>query len=376
MADTSMTTTKLKQINRRRVYQLIYEEGGISKQAIATRLQMSLSTVSQNLCALEQEKLIERSGYYDSTGGRRPQMIRVCAQARVAVGMDILKDMLLLTAVDLYGTPLCRACIPMAFADTDEYRRRLAREAQVFLGHSGLEPSAVLGVSIAIQGIPDRTGQGVSYGEIMHNTGMQLKELARYLPFPCRLEHDSKAAAFLELWQRRDLQNAVVLLLNCNLGGAVVVNRRVLQGTGLHGGLLEHLCIDPDGPRCYCGRRGCLETYCSAESLEKAAGMPAEPFFRALRAGDSGCVRIWDDYLRHLAFAMANLNVVLNAPVIVSGLLAPYLTEEDAERLTELAAERSPFPLPESYLTVSGQDQYAPALGAALYYIHQFLETV
>ena len=38
MADTSMTTTKLKQINRRRVYQLIYEEGGISKQAIATRL--------------------------------------------------------------------------------------------------------------------------------------------------------------------------------------------------------------------------------------------------------------------------------------------------------------------------------------------------
>ena len=104
--------------------------------------------------------------------------------------------------------------------------------------------------------------------------------------------------------------------------------------------------------------------------------MPAEPFFRALRAGDSGCVRIWDDYLRHLAFAMANLNVVLNAPVIVSGLLAPYLTEEDAERLTELAAERSPFPLPESYLTVSGQDQYAPALGAALYYIHQFLETV
>ena len=117
--------------------------------------------------------------------------------------------------------------------------------------------------------------------------------LIHILPFPCRLEHDSKAAAFLELWQRRDLQNAVVLLLNCNLGGAVVVNRRVLQGTGLHGGLLEHLCIDPDGPRCYCGRRGCLETYCSAESLEKAAGMPAEPFFRALRAGDAGCCLLY-----------------------------------------------------------------------------------
>ncbi len=51
----------------------------------------------------------------------------------------------------------------------------------------------------------------------------------------------------------------------------------------MHSGTLEHMCIHPDGPLCYCGSRGCLETYCSANALEQAAGMPAKEFFPLLR---------------------------------------------------------------------------------------------
>ena len=71
----------------------------------------------------------------------------------------------------------------------------------------------------------------------------------------------------------------MVFLLNRNLGGAVITNHKVHQGLSMHSGTLEHICIDPEGPECYCGQKGCLETYCSANALEAAAQMPVKEFF-------------------------------------------------------------------------------------------------
>ena len=97
----------------------------------------------------------------------------------------------------------------------------------------------------------------------------------------------------------------------------------------MHSGTLEHICINPDGPLCYCGSRGCLETYCSANALEQAAGMPVKEFFPLLREKKSPqIIQVWKDFLNHLAFAMKNLNLVIDAPIIISGYLAPYLQKK------------------------------------------------
>lgn len=90
----------------------------------------------------------------------------------------------------------------------------------------------------------------------------------------------------------------------------------------MHSGTIEHICVNPDGPLCYCGNRGCLETYCSANSLEQASGMTIKEFFPLLREKKSPqLIQIWEDYLKHLAFAMKNLNLVIDAPIIISGNL-------------------------------------------------------
>ena len=80
-----------------------------------------------------------------------------------------------------------------------------------------------------------------------------------------------------------ELDSAVIILLNRNLGGGIITNHQIHQGISMHSGTLEHMCINPDGPLCYCGSRGCLETYCSANALEQAAGIPAKEFFPLLR---------------------------------------------------------------------------------------------
>ena len=98
--------------------------------------------------------------------------------------------------------------------------------------------------------------------------------------------------------------SAVIILLNRNLGGGIITNHQIHQGISMHSGTLEHMCINPDGPLCYCGSRGCLETYCSANALEQAAGIPAKEFFPLLREKKSPqIIQIWKDFLNHLAFA-------------------------------------------------------------------------
>lgn len=94
---------------------------------------MGLSTVSQNLTTLEKEGLIERNGYFASTGGRKAQIIRIVPDLRIAIGIGILKNMFHLVAVDLYGEAVARETIPLAYEDAPEYYDTFAGEVLILL---------------------------------------------------------------------------------------------------------------------------------------------------------------------------------------------------------------------------------------------------
>lgn len=377
MSEKGLTTIALKKINRSKIYQYIYRSKLTSKLQIVQDLQMGLSTVSQNLNLLENEGLIEKNGYFDSTGGRKANAIQIVSDFRISIGVGILKNMFHITAIDLYGNTVYTDTIPLTYSNTAAYYQQITDKVKDFIDKNQYPENKILGVSIATQGITSPDNTTVIYGNIMNNTGMRLKDFSRHLPYPCHLEHDSKSAAFLELWNHPELDSAVVLLLNRNLGGAIITNHQIHQGRSMHSGTIEHICVNPDGPLCYCGNRGCLETYCSANSLEQASGMTIKEFFPLLREKKSPqLIQIWEDYLKHLAFAMKNLNLVIDAPIIISGYLAPYFTEEDIEYLTEHLHTAAPFILNKTQILVGTNGQYTPAIGAALHYVEKFIQAV
>ena len=377
MSEKGLTTIALKKINRSKIYQYIYRSKLTSKLQIVQDLQMGLSTVSQNLNLLENEGLIEKNGYFDSTGGRKANAIQIVSDFRISIGVGILKNMFHITAIDLYGNTICTDTIPLTYSNTAAYYQQLTDKVKDFIEKNQYLEDKILGVSIATQGITSPDNTTVIYGNIMNNTGMRLKDFSRHLPYPCHLEHDSKSAAFLELWNHPELDSAVVFLLNRNLGGAIITNHQIHQGCSMHSGTIEHICVNPDGPLCYCGNRGCLETYCSANSLEQASGMTIKEFFPLLREKKSPqLIQIWEYYLKHLAFAMKNLNLVIDAPIIISGYLAPYFTEEDTDYLLEQINSMTPFELEKEQLLVGTHGQYTPAIGAALFYVKEFIHSV
>ncbi len=377
MSEKGLTNISVKKINRSKVYQYIYRKKITSKLQIVQDLQMGLSTVSQNLNLLEQDGLIEKNGYFESTGGRKANAIQIVSDFRISIGIGILKNMFHITAVDLYGNALYTNTIPFPYSNTPDYYKQVTDKIKEFIATNQYDEEKILGVSIATQGITSPDHSTVLYGNIMNNTGMILEDFSRYLPYPCYLEHDSKSAAFLELWKHPELDSAVVFLLNRNLGGAIITNHQIHQGSSMHSGTIEHICINPDGPLCYCGNRGCLETYCSANALEQAAGMNIKDFFSLLREKKSPqLTQIWKDYLHHLAFAMKNLNLIIDAPIIISGYLAPYFLEDDIANLTKHINVSSPFALNKEQIFVGTNGQYTPAIGAALFYVNQFIHAI
>ena len=377
MSEKGLTNISVKKINRSKVYQYIYRKKITSKLQIVQDLQMGLSTVSQNLNLLEQDGLIEKNGYFESTGGRKANAIQIVSDFRISIGIGILKNMFHITAVDLYGNTLYTNTIPFPYSNTPDYYKQVTDKIKEFIATNQYDEEKILGVSIATQGITSPDHSTVLYGNIMNNTGMILEDFSRYLPYPCYLEHDSKSAAFLELWKHPELDSAVVFLLNRNLGGAIITNHQIHQGSSMHSGTIEHICINPDGPLCYCGNRGCLETYCSANALEQAAGMNIKDFFSLLREKKSPqLTQIWKDYLHHLAFAMKNINLIIDAPIIISGYLAPYFLEDDIAYLTKHINVSSPFTLNKKHIFVGTNGQYTPAIGAALFYVNQFIHAI
>lgn len=377
MTEKGLTTLNIKKLNKSKVYHDIYRKKVTSKLQIVQDLEMGLSTVSQNLRILEEEGLIERNGYFDSTGGRKAQAIRIVPDFRISIGVGILKNMFHIIAADLYGNVICADTTSLPYSNIPAYYHQVTEKIGEFIMENGFEEKKILGVSIATQGIISPDYEEVTYGKIMDNKGMRLTDFSRNLPYPCHIEHDSKAAACLELWNHPELNSMIVVLLNRNLGGAIITNHCIHQGNSMHSGAIEHICIDPAGPVCYCGNRGCLETFCSVDALEQEAGMPVKDFFQCLREKQSAQLKeIWKNYLDHLAFVIRNLNLVIDAPIILSGYLASYIQEEDIDYLSEYVNLKSPFSLDKKEILVGIHGQYTPAIGAALFYAEQFLNGI
>ena len=377
MKKTGMTTLEVRTYNKSRVYEKIYEKRSISKQEIATELEMSLTTVTQNLKLLEAEGRITITGQYQSTGGRKANAYSIVPTAAIAIGIDILKDRLHFVAIDLYGEILQKKTMTVRFFAEEGYYKMLGESTQRFIAVLPEElQSRILGVGIAVQGLVSADGQRMEDGRILNCERMTLSDLSAYIPYPCHLEHDSTATAATELWQDPSLQDAIIFILNHNIGGAVIMNGKIHYGLNLRSGVLEHMQLREDGPLCYCGKKGCLETYCSLDRLEQAAGTDTENFFFRLRNGDRQSREIWLTYMDNLALAVRNMMVILDCDIVLSGYLAPFLNEEDVELLKKLVQQKLPYPLGLTKFKLNHYGEFAPATGVSLLYIKNFLKSI
>lgn len=376
-AADKLTPMELKKINRARIYQYVYNTKQVSKQEIANALELSLPTVTQSLTYFIEQGLVEKGGVYASTGGRKAQTFLCNSLARVAIGVEVLKEGAEIAAVNLHGAILKEDSFSLHFENTDHYYQQLGHWINQFVEELSYPVKQILGVCVALQGLVSSDGETIIFSEILKSTGVKRTAYQKYISLPCFLIHDTEAAALAETWHKPDIVNAVYLTLNRNFGGTLIINGQVHKGRELNSGAtIEHMCLSPNGPLCYCGKHGCIETYCSADSLRSTAQMELPEFFDRVHSNDPRCCKIWRSYLRYLSLAIDNIRMVVDCDFILGGFLLHFMNESDIELLCRYVKEQCAFDAASFTLKLSQYGNKSPKLGAAFSLIDSFFSKI
>ena len=191
-----------------------------------------------------------------------------------------------------------------------------------------LEPmlgeASALGVGVAVAGFLDRErGAMVGNANLPALCGFPLRRaLEERLALDCRLEVDSNASSLAEYryGAGRGAARLLGVTVGTGLGGGVIVGGDLLRYTGECAGDLGHVILQPDGRRCSCGARGCLEAMVSAAALsERAAGRSVRDVAAAALAGDRLAVDALAETGRWLGLGLASLSPLFAPDRIVVG---------------------------------------------------------
>ncbi|MBQ7217380.1 MAG: ROK family transcriptional regulator [Synergistaceae bacterium] len=380
MEDQRLTQEHIRDNNRNMIYMYIYRGQKVLQQNIISDLNMSRPTVINHLSAMRQEGLIFRSRSEPSTEanppGRTPVTWSVNAKYKIALGVEILKESVKIIAVDLYGHALRWEKLFIEYENTESYYCTITENVKKFITNLKLEKvgSKIFGIGFALQGLVSEDGQTVIYGEILKCTGLKIDVFTKWLDYPCRFVHEPDGAALSELWVSPELKDAIYLSMSEHLGGALIFERRILNGIHRHSATFEHIPACEDGEECYCGKRGCFETVCSKVALLK--GEEPDEFFARVRSGDAEAAERWRIFLHYLGKLIAHLHLVADTKYILGGHLAPYFTDEDIAVLYDYGHKFTPFTENDDYILLSKMPSHNITIGAALPYILDFLETV
>lgn len=375
MSLTQETGIDIKRINRNRIYKLIYQSGRISKQEIAYGLNMSLPTISQNLKYLQEQGLIEENGTFESTGGRKAKALSCVLDARIAIGLDVTRNHVSVVAVDLGGNIIRNIRAPLRFEAEEQYFYRVGELLREFIRTLGLPDSRILGVGISVPGILSEDHRTVVYATVLGFTGGTLGQFAQFIPYPCVMCNDANAAGTAEMWNEREHGNIVYLSLSNTVGGSIFVDNRLYTGNHQRGGEFGHMTLESDGKQCYCGKRGCVDAYCSVRALLNGLADNLAEFFGRLRQGDQAVCKRYQEFEGYLAETCNNLRMLFDCEVILGGYLGGYL-EEHLEHLREVVKERNTFEEYGRYVRICHYRLEAAAVGAALLHIGPFLSEI
>lgn len=362
---------------RSRIYRYIYKEKGFcSRQAVAAACGISMPTLYQNLSDLMEEGLVRVSGEEQATGGRKAQGLEIVPDARLAVGIALSEDQIRLALADLNLTELAFRTVPFDLAARlTEKNVGLAGILEQFLAETGVDRSRLLGVGIAVPGMLTEDRSRMYHAPTLHMKDVPMSLLTKDVPYPVYVENDGSASGFAECFARGGDRNLAYISLENGVGGAVIDGGKLFQGDHTHSGEFGHICVEPGGLRCNCGKNGCLEAYCTADRIRRELGISLEEFFRGAEEHNPECETLLFDMLRHLAVAINNVHLVLDCDVVLGGFLTEYL-QPWLPALRRYVLAGSPFEQNADFVQLSILRRHITPLGAALFFIREFISQV
>ncbi|MEV1004544.1 ROK family transcriptional regulator [Nonomuraea sp. NPDC050202] len=263
-----MAGTDRGDLTRTAILALLGTVGPLSRSEIARELDLSPATVTQLTKELIGHGMLEELDLKPSRGGRPAQRLGLVGSAGRALGVKVTADHLVLVDVRLDGEVLGSWERPHDPSAPDALEHLADAVESVVREISGVPP--LLGVGVGVPGSVDDQAVGTVNAPTLGWQAMPVGErLRRRLNLPVLVENDVNALAAAErLYGRgRTHSDFLVLTIGRGVGAAIVAGGRVYRGARGGAGEFGHLQVDPEGPPCGCGARGCLEAFVGSAGL-------------------------------------------------------------------------------------------------------------
>ena len=204
----------------------------------------------------------------------------------------------------------------------------IAASIRTFLDANNIADTAILGIGIGVPGPVNNKGvvnKCVNLGWGVFNIAQELSSLTG---FPVKAGNDANVAALGEFWKGggQGCENMAFVTLGTGVGGGIVIDGKLLHGSHGSGAEIGHMVLNPkETAVCGCGKRGCVEQYCSATGIVRLAtlkgmeNVTCKDIFDGAKAGDSVAVDVVNQYYDYMGQFLGSLCSVIDPEVVVLG---------------------------------------------------------
>jgi predicted NBD/HSP70 family sugar kinase len=254
------------------ILRTIKERGIISRTDLQQITGLSWGTVTNTTRELLNRNLIREEGALSTKAGRKPVQLALNKQDHCLAGVEIAPDRVRCLVLNLAGDLLWhgeRAAI--AGEAPEAVLEATAELVNRALAAPNAAARTCMGVGVAVPGALDVKRGIVRYAPRMpgwNNVGV-LSFLRSHINVTVRLEHNPNCLALAERWfgAAGEAENVLCIHLGEGVGMGILINGEIFRGGEGLAGEFGHTTLDPAGPPCACGDRGCVEAYCSASAL-------------------------------------------------------------------------------------------------------------
>jgi N-acetylglucosamine repressor len=317
----------MRDLNVTLLIELVRSAKTISRADLARQSRLSAPTVSTIVDHLLERGILVEVAMAPSNGGRPPVLLSIDPKAGYVIGIKLRGDGLTTVVCDLEAEIVAsRESSVSLVGDPDAAFEAIVQQTRAVLKDAKIPRSKVLGVGIGLSGIIDSDSGVCLSSHLLQWNNVELENtLRKLLGLPVWVENDVNTLAVAEKWSG-DAHNArdfVTLSVGRGIGLGIVINRSLYRGANGATGEFGHMIVEPGGPKCECGRFGCLEAIVGEDALRRRVGerlrrkVSRDELIALAASGDAATREIVESAGRKLGLAVANMITLLNPELLI-----------------------------------------------------------
>lgn len=373
----SVDQETIKILNQKKIINLLYRNKQLTKQEISQKLNISIPTVINNINELIEQGIVDDSGVAESTGGRKPTIIRFLPNSRYSFGVCITKDKVRIILTNLNFNIIEERAFDMP-EEVEDFRNLILKikdKMEDILDSYKIPFDKILGIGFSLPGTVDEEKLFLKNMTNFKLKNIYFKEFEKEFKVPIFIENEANASAYAESFInfKGSKNNLVFISITEGIGAGIIINNNVYKGVNNRAGEIGHMTVVKNGRKCNCGKKGCWEVYASKKALlseyTKAFGIKNKNLndFLDMTKDNLKAKEILDNYVGFLAEGIKNIILVFDPQnIIIGGEVFSYKNLIEEDLINKVFEDNSLYNKDECNVMFSSLGGNAAILGASL----------